>query len=321
MINLSNKNRNKNKKPLYNNKKSYNYNNNNNNKRIKSAKPGINAGPASTASATYNKFYKVPKYYLESLKKQEERKMKKEMIKKHHEEIKKKKKNEEIKKEKETKTDTEIEYEKYQYQKKLEKYNEQERKKYLEDLIRKENYADNIYKFIKKKQFFAYLKFNLEIRKVVNIFLTNLSNKMIKINGIKTMVKVRKFLEEKRIKKEKLDNLNADMFYKNKLKQKIFAYLLKYKNITTNEEQEMLKKFEVYKKRKILEKLKKSIKLEFLECKEKKDIIINRHLYFIKKKMFYVLIHFVKEKRDEKIKEDIMFKLRNKANELLKNYE
>ena len=157
------------------------------------------------------------------------------------------------------------------------------------------------------------MKFNLEIRKVVNIFLVNLKNKMIKINGIKTMVKVRKFLEEKRIKKEKLDNLNADMFYKKKLKQKLFAFLLKYKNISIKEDESMLKKYEIYQKRNILDKLKKSIKLEFLECKEKKDAIINRHLYFIKKKMFYVLIHFAKEKRDEKIKEDIMFKLRNKA--------
>ena len=80
---LSNKNKykNKNKKPIYN-KTSYNYNNNNN--RIKSAKSGMNAN-----STQNNKFYKVPKYYLESLKKQEERKMKKEMIKKHHEIIKK----------------------------------------------------------------------------------------------------------------------------------------------------------------------------------------------------------------------------------------
>ena len=149
MINLSKKNRskNKNKNNIYN-KTSYNYN------RIKSAKPSTNNGANPTHSTTSNKFYKVPKYYLESLKKQEERKMKKEMIKKHHEEIKKKKQNEDKKKEKETKTNTEIEYEKYQYQKKLEKYNEQERKKYLEDLIRKENYADNIYKFMKKKTIF-----------------------------------------------------------------------------------------------------------------------------------------------------------------------
>ena len=309
MINLSNKN--KNKKQIYNKK----YNNYNINNRIKSAKPNL-----GNNTNLNSKLYKVPKYYLESLKKQEERKIKKEQIKKKHEEIKKKKINEEKKKEKE-KTDTEIEYEKYQYQKKLEKYNEQERKKYLDDLIKKENYADNIYKFIKKKEFFTNLKFNLEIRKVVNIFLTNLSNKMIKINGIRTIVKVRKYLEEKRLKKEKLDNLNADIFYKNKLRQKIFMYLLRYKNISMNQDKKIIEQFMMFKKKQILEKFKKNVKLEFLECKEKKDIIINKHLYYIKKKMFYILIHFVKEKRDEKIKEDIMFKLRNKANELLKKYE
>ena len=314
MINLSNKNKNKNKKQIYN-KTNYNYKNYNNyNNRIKSAKTNFNN------TNNNNNFYKVPKYYLESLKKQEERKMKKEMIKKHHEEIKKKKKNEEMKKEKE-KTDTEIEYEKYQYQKKLEKYNEQERKKYLDDLIRKENYADNIYKFIKKKEFFTNLKFNLEIRKVVNIFLTNINNKLVKINGIRTMVKVSKFLEEKRLKKEKLDNLNADIFYKNKLKQKGLLFLKKYKNISIKDNEKIINNFRIFEKRKFFEIFKKGIKYEFLECKEKKDVIINRHLFMIKRKMFYILIHFVKEKKDEKIKEDIIFKLRNKANELLKKYE
>ena len=304
MINLTNKNKNKNKKSKIS-KINYNYNN-----KIKTSKQ----------SNTINNFYKVPKYYLESLKKQEERKMKKEIIKKHHEEIKKKKINEEKQKEKE-KTNTEIEYEKYQFQKKLEKYNEQERKKYLDDLIRKENYADNIYKFIKKKEFFTNLKFNLEIRKVVNIFLININNKMTKINGIRIMCKVRKFLEEKRLKKEKLDNLNADIFHKNKMKKKVFLLILKYKNISIIDNNNLINKFIKYQKKKYLQIFRKGINYEFLESKEKKDIIINRHLFYIKRKMFYVLIHFVKEKRDEKIKEDLMSKLRNKANELLKEYE
>ena len=203
----------------------------------------------------------------------------------------------------------------------MEKYNEQERKKYLDDLIRKENYADNIYKFIKKKEFFTNLKFNLEIRKVVNIFLTNINNKLVKINGIRTMVKVSKFLEEKRLKKEKLDNLNADIFYKNKLKQKGFLFLKKYKNISIKENEKLINTFMVFEKRKFFEIFKKGIKYEYLECKEKKDEIIKRNLFLIKRKMFYILIHYVKEKKDEKIKEDIMFKLRNKANELLKKYE
>ena len=66
---------------------------------------------------------------------------------------------------------------------------------------------------------------------------------------------------------------------------------------------------------------RKAYNYEFLETKEKKDNIIKNHLFYIKKKMFYILIHFVKEKRDEKIKEDLISKLKNKAHELLKDYE
>ena len=296
-----------------------NYNNNLKNKinsnRVKSAKinsNNININP---------KFYKVPKYYLESQRKQEERKLKKEMIKKHFEENKKKKINEEKKKEKEFRSNTEIEYERYKYQKKLEKYNEQERKKYLDDLIRKNTYADNIYKFIKKKQFFANLKFNLEIRKVVFIFLTNINNKMTKINGLKTMKDVSAFLEDKRIKKEKMDNYKADNFYKIHLKKKFFLLMEKYiyfEKIKNNEIKNKLIKFQ---KKIIFGMFRKGYNYEFLETKDKKDIIIKNHLFYIKKKMFYILIHFVKEKRDEKIKEDLISKLKSKAQELLKNYE
>ena len=173
----------------------------------------------------------------------------------------------------------------------------------------------------KKKQFFTNLKFNLEIRKVVNIFLTNINNKLIKINGIRTMQKVGKYLEEKRLKKEKLDNLNADIFYKNKLKHKLLLFLFEFKNISKTEERKMINDFSFYKKKIYFGFFRKGINYEFLDIKEKKDIIIKKHLYFIKRKMFYVLMHFVKEKKDEKIKEDIMSKLRNKANELLKQYE
>ena len=268
-----------------------------------------------------NKLYKIPKYYVESQRKQEERKIKKEIIKKHFEENKKKKINEEKKKEKEFKTNTEIEYERYQYQKRLEKYNEQERKKYMDDLIRKNTYADNIYKFIKKKQFFANLKFNLEIRKVVFLFLTNINNKMTKINGLKTMKNVSIFLEEKRIKKEKIDNLNADILYKKHLKKKMISFLKKYNSKEEEKDKEIKNKIILVKKKIIFNLFRKAYNYEFLETKDKKDIIIKNHLYYIKKKMFYILIHFVKEKRDEKIKEDLISKLKNKAQELLKDYE
>ena len=216
---------------------------------------------------------------------------------------------------------TEIEYERYQYQKRLEKYNEQERKKYMDDLIRKNTYADNIYKFIKKKQFFANLKFNLEIRKVVYLFLTNINNKMIKINGLRTMKKVSAFLEEKRLKKEKLDNIRAENLYKKNLKKKFVLLLIKYNNLEREKDREIKNKLILFKKKIFFNLFRKAYNYEFLETKDKKDIIIKNHLYYIKKKMFYILIHFVKEKRDEKIKEDLISKLKNKAHELLKDYE
>ena len=283
--------------------------------------PRIQSAKIISANNINNKLYKVPKYYIESQRKQEERKIKKEMIKKHYEENKKKKINEEKKKEKEYKTNTEIEYERYKYQKKLEKYNEQERKKYLDDLIKKNTYADNIYKFIKKKQFFANLKFNLEIRKVVFIFLTNINNKMTKINGLKIMKEVSTYLLEQRIKKEKLDNFNADNFYKKYLKKKFFKFLIKYIYLEKEKNNEIKNKLILFQKKIIFGMFKKAYNYEFLETKEKKDNIIKNHLFYIKKKMFYILIHFVKVKKDEKIKEDLISKLKNKAQELLKDYE
>ena len=283
--------------------------------------PRIQSAKIISANNINNKLYKVPKYYIESQRKQEERKIKKEMIKKHYEENKKKKINEEKKKEKEYKTNTEIEYERYKYQKKLEKYNEQERKKYLDDLIKKNTYADNIYKFIKKKQFFANLKFNLEIRKVVFIFLTNINNKMTKINGLKIIKEVSTYLLEQRIKKEKLDNFNADNFYKKYLKKKFFKFLIKYIYLEKEKNNEIKNKLILFQKKIIFGLFKKAYNYEFLETKEKKDNITKNHLFYIKKKMFYILIHFVKEKKDEKIKEDLISKLKNKAQELLKDYE
>ena len=283
--------------------------------------PRIQSAKIISANNINNKLYKVPKYYIESQRKQEERKIKKEMIKKHYEENKKKKINEEKKKEKEYKTNTQIEYERYKYQKKLEKYNEQERKKYLDDLIKKNTYADNIYKFIKKKQFFANLKFNLEIRKVVFIFLTNINNKMTKINGLKIIKEVSTYLLEQRLKKEKLDNFNADNFYKKYLKKKFFKFLIKYIYLEKEKNNEIKNKLILFQKKIIFGLFKKAYNYEFLEKKEKKDNIIKNHLFYIKKKMFYILIHFVKEKKDEKIKEDLISKLKNKAQELLKDYE
>ena len=60
--------------------------------------PRVQSAKITNVNNINNKLYKVPKYYIENQRKQEERKIKKEMIKKHFEENKKKKINEEKKK-------------------------------------------------------------------------------------------------------------------------------------------------------------------------------------------------------------------------------
>ena len=97
--------------------------------------------------------------------------------------------------------------------------------------------------------------------------------------------------------------------------------MTKYNNVEREKDWEIKNKLVLFKKKIIFNLFRKAYNYEFLETKDKKDIIIKNHLYYIKKKMFYILIHFVKEKRDEKIKEDLISKLKNKAHELLKDYE
>jgi len=118
-----------------------------------------------------------------------------------------------------------------------------------------------------------------------------------------------------------LDNFNADNFYKKYLKKKFFKFLIKYIYLEKEKNNEIKNKLILFQKKIIFGLFKKAHNHEFLETKEKKDNIIKNHLFYIKKKMFYILIHFVKEKKDEKIKEDLISKLKNKAQELLKDYE
>ena len=95
----------------------------------------------------------------------------------------------------------------------------------------------------------------------------------------------------------------------------------KYNKNEKEKDNNIKNKLILFKKRIVFNNLRKAFNYEYLETKDKKDIITKNHLFYIKKKMFYILMYFVKEKRDEKIKEDLISKLKNKANELLKNYE
>ena len=135
------------------------------------------------------------------------------------------------------------------------------------------------------------------------------------------MKDVSTFLLEQRIKKEQLDNFNADNFYKKYLEKNFFEFLIRYICSEKEKNNEIKNKLVLFKRKIIFGLFRKAYNYEFLETKEKMDNIIKNHLFYIKKKMFYMLIHFVKEKRDEKIKEDLISKLKNKAQELLKDYQ
>ena len=173
-----------------------------------------------------NKKYKMPSFYLKSLKKQQERKQKKEIIKQHHEDFKKKKNDEKIKKNKE-KTETEIEYEKYKEKTRLEKINREEREKYKKDLIKKDAYADRLYKYFISKRFFNILKINLEIRSVTNLFLINIHKKIIKMNVLKRMKITAEIKRETELKKEQLELLLV--FIIKKLKREFFIIYINLK--------------------------------------------------------------------------------------------
>jgi hypothetical protein len=74
----------------------------------------------------------------------------------------------------------ELEYLKHREKLKFQNYKKEERKKYLEDLIQKEIYATNIYKFLIKRKFIRKLIFCNEMNNVVVNFIENLFIKFLK---------------------------------------------------------------------------------------------------------------------------------------------
>ena len=266
-----------------------------------------------------NKKYKMPSFYLKSLKKQQERKQKKEIIKQHHEDFKKKKNDEKIKKNKE-KTETEIEYEKYKEKTRLEKINREEREKYKKDLIKKDAYADRLYKYFISKRFFNILKINLEIRSVTNLFLINIHKKIIKMNVLKRMKITAEIKRETELKKEQLEFSNALSFYNQKIKKRIFYYLYKFKIVSLQVGIFVNQKFDNNLKRKYLKYIQYYIKNEKNDDIEKIKQINELRLFHIKKQMFYLLISLRKQKKEELLKEDIMENLRAKARALLGDF-
>ena len=265
----------------------------------------------------FNKKYKMPQFYLKSLQKQQERKEKNLLIKKKHDELKKKKILEEkIPK----KSETEIEYEKFKEKTRLEKINKIEREKYKQDLIKKEQYADRLYFYFICRRFFRILKFNNEIRNVATIFLKNINKKIIIINTLKYLKISYKIKKEKEMKKEQIEMTNAENFYNQKLKNKIFVFLYNFKILSFNVQKLYSFKLNLKIKKNIIKNIKNYIKIEKENNNKIYEIIQKKSLFHLKKTFFYILNRLRKIKKEEELKEDIINKLKSKAKALLGDF-
>ena len=265
----------------------------------------------------FNKKYKMPQFYLKSLQKQQERKEKNLLIKKKHDELKKKKILEEkIPK----KSETEIEYEKFKEKTRLEKINKIEREKYKQDLIKKEQYADRLYFYFICRRFFRILKFNNEIRNVATIFLKNINKKIIIINTLKYLKISYKIKKEKEMKKEQIEMTNAENFYNQKIKNKIFVFLYNFKILSFNVQKLYSFKLNLKIKKNIIKNIKNYIKIEKENNNEIHEIIQKKSLFHLKKTFFYILNRLRKIKKEEELKEDIINKLKSKAKALLGDF-
>ena len=265
----------------------------------------------------FNKKYKMPQFYLKSLQKQQERKEKNLLIKKKHDELKKKKILEEkIPK----KSETEIEYEKFKEKTRLEKINKIEREKYKQDIIKKEQYADRLYFYFICRRFFRILKFNNEIRNVATIFLKNINKKIIIINTLKYLKISYKIKKEKEMKKEQIEMTNAENFYNQKIKNKIFVFLYNFKILSFNVQKLYSFKLNLKIKKNLIKNIKNYIKIEKENNNKIYEIIQKKSLFHLKKTFFYILNRLRKIKKEEELKEDIINKLKSKAKALLGDF-
>ena len=262
----------------------------------------------------FNKKYKIPQFYLKTLQKQQERKEKNILIKKKHEEFKKKHK------ETPKKSQTEIEYEKFKEQTRLEKINKLEKEKYKQNLIKQEQYANRLYFYFVCRRFFRVLKFNNEIRNVANIFLHNINKKIVFINAFKFFKIALQIKKEQQQKKEQIHIANAQNFYNQKIKQKLFVFLFNFKILSFNVQKLYTFKLNQKIKQNTFKNIKKFTKFEQQKNNEIFAVIHNKNTLNLKKTFFFLLNRLRKIKKEEELKEDIINKLKSKAKALLGDF-
>lgn len=215
-----------------------------------------------------------------------------------------------------TKTPTEIEYERYRQQTKLEKMHKIQREKYKQYLIQKETYADSIYAFFCKRKLFLKMKMYMKINEVKKQYVLNLKNKIrlwSVYEDIKVAYDIRK---EKEIKKEQMKMITSSNFYNLKLLYKSFMSI----KVIVCVHKVVLMKMEKKRKKNIFKEMKKFVKEN---QQRNKDIVVEcrmNRVMFLKKGFITMMKGLVKSKKEEKAKEEIVNRLKNKAKILLGDY-
>ena len=156
----------------------------------------------------------------------------------------------------------------------------------------------------------------MKINEVKKQYVLNLKNKIILwsvYEDIKVAFDIRK---EKEIKKEQMKMITSSNFYNLKLLYKSFMSI----KVIVCVHKVVLMKMEKKRKKNIFKEMKKFVK----ENKQRnKDIVVEcrmNRVMFLKKGFMTMMKGLVKSKKEEKAKEEIVNRLKNKAKILLGDY-
>ena len=122
------------------------------------------------------------------------------------------------------------------------------------------------------------------------------------------------------MKKEQIEMTNAENFYNQKLKNKIFVFLYNFKILSFNVQKLYSFKLNLKIKKNLIKNIKNYIKIEKENNNKIYEIIQKKSLFHLKKTFFYILNRLRKIKKEEELKEDIINKLKSKAKALLGDF-
>lgn len=127
----------------------------------------------------------------------------------------------------------------------------------------------------------------------------------------------------RRESRKKLDELkisNAEKFYLSKLKWRIFEYLLNFSELSCKVQNYFIKRFRIKKRKRVFKLLDLAISITKKEDDERsKQISLFNYRRIYHNKIFSMLKEHTEDSKDEKLKLNLIEKLKLKADSLL-NY-